>query len=226
MGKYNYVKLPESIEHASFNRIDEIIKENFPAYQFNNNFEEHIIKRAIYTTADFDYLNNIQFSNQVIDKIIHVIRNKGTIYTDTSMVLSGINKKVLDNLGVTYCCKISDEEIIQYSKKNNVTRTSAAVDFAAKDNHYKIFVFGGAPTAIYRALELYDEKQLHVDAIIGVPSGFIGVEESKEALHQSDIPSITTKGLKGGSNVAASLLNAILYQLENKTDDYNRYIKK
>ena len=207
----DYIKNPNNIEEQSFIIIQEIIDDTRPEYRFSNEIEEKIIKRAIHTTADFDYLDILKISDTAIDEIVAALKNKATIYTDTNMALSGINKKILDKLGCEYRCLVSCEEVARYAKENNMTRSMAAVEVAAKDENDKIFVFGNAPTAVYRAIEMIEEGRLEAKAIIGVPVGFVGASDSKDCLHQSDIPSIVSLGRKGGSNLAAAIVNAILY---------------
>lgn len=206
-----YIKNPSSIEEQSFIIIQDIIEEQRPEYRFKNEIEEKIIKRAIHTTADFDYLDILKISDTAVEKIVEALKNKATIYTDTNMVLSGINKRILDKLGCKYKCLIADEEVATYAKENNITRSMAAVEIAARDNNSKIFVFGNAPTAVFKAIEMYDSSELEVDAIVGVPVGFVGASDSKDLLYSSSIPSIVSFGRKGGSNLAASIINAILY---------------
>lgn len=211
----NYMKDPKGIEVESFVIIQDTIDEINPDYQFNNKMEEMIIKRAIHTSADFDYLENLQFTHDVIDAMTSFFKNGGgTIYTDTTMALSGINKRVLDKLNISYKCFISDPEVVKIAKEKQITRSMAAVEHASTLEGDKIFVIGNAPTAIYKILEMVSSKELEVKAVVGAPVGFVGAAESKEELFESDIPAIVARGRKGGSNVAAAIINAILYQLD------------
>lgn len=219
----SYIKDPSSIEEKSFKIIQSIIDEEHPDYKFNNGMEESIIKRAIHTSADFDYLYNLKFSNDAIAKIVAALKAKGTIFTDTNMALSGINKRILDDLGVKYTCLVNDEGVAKYAKEHGITRSMAAVEYAATLKGEKIFVFGNAPTAVFKVLDMVKENALDVAAVVGVPVGFVGAAESKLALHESDVPAISALGRKGGSNVAAAIINAILYQLRYETEDYQRY---
>jgi len=207
----NYIKQPENIEQRSFEIIQEIIEQTRPDYRFHDPLQEKIIKRAIHTSADFDWLDILHFSRDATTQISLALQNGATIYTDTTMALSGINKMRLDKLGCRYACYISDPRVVEIAKQQNITRSMAAVDLAAQEAGEKIFVFGNAPTALFRLLELYDAKQLTPAAVIGVPVGFVGAEESKEALAASNLPHIAALGRKGGSNIAAAIMNAILY---------------
>lgn len=220
----SYIQNPSSIEEKSFQIIQSVIEEEHPGYKFKNEMEESIIKRAIHTSGDFDYLYNMRFVHGVNKKIVEVLKNKGTLVLDSSISLNGINKRVLDQMGVRYICLIKDEEVAQIAKQKQITRAMAAVEVAARIEGPKVFAFGGAPTALSYLLELVSKKSLDVAAVIGVPVGFINVKESKETLLASGLPAIATVGLKGGSTIVVAIINAIIYQLrEVITDDYVRY---
>lgn len=208
-----YIKNPMMIEERSFEIIQDIIDEIRPEYKFKNILEEKIIKRSIHTTADFEYLDILKISEDVVEKIIDALNNNATIYTDTNMALSGINKRKLDGLGCKYKCLVADEETAKLSKEKSMTRSMAAVEIAAREGGRKIFVLGNAPTALYKVIEMESEKKLHVDAVVGVPVGFVGAAESKDELEKTCLPYIISKGRKGGSNLAAAIINAILYSM-------------
>lgn len=208
-----YIKNPMMIENKSFEIIQGIIDEIRPDYKFKNDLEEKIIKRAIHTTADFEYLDILKISETAVEKISNALKNKATIYTDTNMALSGINKRKLDTLGCKYKCFVSDEEVAKLAKEKGITRSMAAVEVASKEEGKKVFVLGNAPTALYKVIEMNNTKQLEVEAVVGVPVGFVGAEESKDELEKTDIPFIISKGRKGGSNLAAAIINAILYAM-------------
>lgn len=219
-----YIQNPSSIEEKSFQIIQSMITEKDPDYVFHSEMEESIIKRAIHTTGDFDYLYTMRFEHDVLKKIEEVIRAKGTILLDSNISLNGINKRVLDQLGVSYRCLISDEEVVALAKETQITRAMAAVEIAAKIEGPKVFAFGGAPTALSYLIELAEQGLVEADAVIGVPVGFINVEESKEELLQSGLPALVNLGRKGGSTIVVAIVNAIIYQLrEVVTDDYVRY---
>ncbi|MGU7978347.1 cobalt-precorrin-8 methylmutase [Streptococcus suis] len=219
-----YIQNPSSIEETSFKIIQSIIDEEHPDYQFQTEMEESIIKRAIHTSGDFDYLYTLKFTHDVNQKIVEVLKNKGTLVLDSSISLNGINKRVLDQMGVNYTCLINDEDVAQLAKEKGITRAMAAVEVAAKIPGPKVFAFGGAPTALSYLIELVEAGQMEVDAVIGVPVGFINVEESKSDLLASPLPAIATLGRKGGSTIVVAIINAIIYQLkEVLTGDYIRY---
>lgn len=213
MADEHYITIPNKITDKSFEMIQDEIDQIDPNFQFNSPIEEAIIKRAIHTTADFDYLKNLKFHGDAIEKIAHVMMNHGTIITDTTMALAGINKRKLDAIGCHYHCYIRDPETFALAKEQQITRSMAAIEIAAKVPTEKVFVIGNAPTALYKILEMVKENQLDLEAVIGVPVGFVEAAESKQALYESDIPAIVALGRKGGSNLAAALTNAILYNL-------------
>lgn len=193
--------------------IQEIIDNIRPEYSFKNEVEEKIIKRCIHTSADFDYLDILKISDTAVEDIVEGLKNQATIFTDTNMALSGINKRKLDALGCKYKCLVADEEVAMYAKEKGITRSMAAVEIAAREEGKKIFVFGNAPTALYKAMEMQKDKKIDIQAIVGVPVGFVGAAESKDELELTDIPYIISKGRKGGSNLAAAIVNAILYSM-------------
>ena len=209
----SYIKNPMAIETKSFEIIQGIIDEMRPGYEFKNEVEEKIIKRAIHTTADFEYLDILKISETAVESIKDALLNGATIYTDTNMALSGINKTRLKALGVEVKCYVSDETVSAMAKEKEMTRSMAAVEYAAAQEGRKIFVLGNAPTALYKVMEMKAEGRLDVDAVVGVPVGFVGAAETNDTLKQTNIQYILSKGHKGGSNLAAAIINAIVYSL-------------
>src|SRR5690606_31336300 len=136
----------------------------------------------------------------------------GTIYTDTKMAYSGINKTALSKTGCELKYFIDDERAKKLSKELGTTRSACAIDLAVSEG-IDMFVIGNAPTALFRILELVDAGKVDPKFVIGVPVGFVGAKESREELRKYNIPSISTVGTKGGSNVAASIVNALLYMV-------------
>lgn len=208
-----YIKDPGLIEKNSFSIIQSIIDETRPGYKFKDETQEKIIKRAIHTTADFEYLDILKISETAVASIIQGLRQGATLYTDTNMALSGINKTKLAALGCEGRCYVSDERVIKLAKEKDITRSMAAVEIASHEEGEKIFVIGNAPTALYKIIEFEQEGRLMPKAVVGVPVGFVGAAESKAELAKTDIPYILSKGRKGGSNLAAAIINAILYTL-------------
>ena len=201
--------LPREIEKRSFELITEELGERtFPEEQ------EPIIKRCIHTSADFDYADNLCFSEGVVEKAKEAIRNGACIVTDTQMAKSGINKKKLAAYGGEVFCFMSDEDVAQAAKKNGTTRAVASMKKACELNEKLIFAIGNAPTALVRLYELIKEGKIRPELIIAVPVGFVNVVQSKELiLSLKETPSIVARGRKGGSNIAACICNALLYQM-------------
>lgn len=202
---------PMDIERRSF----EIIGEELEAAGIELDPQlAPIIKRCIHTAADFDYAENLCFSEGVLEKALNALRNGACIVTDTKMAMSGINKKTLAKFGGEVYNFISDEDVAAMAKANGTTRSTASMDKAAMLNKPLIFAIGNAPTALIRLYELMEEGKLKPELIIGVPVGFVNVVQSKELIMESDAPYIVAKGRKGGSNVAAAICNALLYLLD------------
>ncbi|RQW64559.1 cobalt-precorrin-8 methylmutase [Vibrio viridaestus] len=215
-----YVKQPQKIEEKSFDIISEILRHEYPEHEFSSPLEELITKRVIHTTADFEWLNLLRFSISGLETICDIIQSGGNIYTDTTMALSGINKRYLATLNCDPRCYIAETNVAAIAKEKNITRSMAAVDRALTEGGDKIFVFGNAPTALFRLLENENSVKGRI-AVIGVPVGFVGAAESKQALYESDLPYVTALGRKGGSNVAAAIVNAIQYYLRDNADEQN-----
>lgn len=201
--------LPQEIEKRSF----EIITEELGDITLDP-VQEPIIKRVIHTTADFDYLKNLCFSEGVVLKLQKAIREGVSIVTDTQMARAGINKRVLERYGGEVFCFMGDEDVAAAAKRNGTTRAVASMDKAAALSKRLIFAIGNAPTALVRLYELMEEGKLEPEGIIGVPVGFVNVVEAKELILQTPAPFIVARGRKGGSNVAAAICNAILYSME------------
>ena len=179
---------------------------------------ELVVKRCIHTSADFDYAENLCFSENVIEKAMEAIKNGACIVTDTQMAKAGINKRALSRYGGEVFCFMSDEDVAELAKKHGTTRATASMDKAASLDRKLIFAIGNAPTALVRLYELIEEGRLAPDLIIGVPVGFVNVVQSKELIMTADVPYIVAKGRKGGSNIAACICNALLYMIDNRRD--------
>ena len=174
---------------------------------------EPVIKRVIHTTADFDYVENLIFSDGAVRKGIEALKNGCDIVTDTQMARSGINKTILGRLGGHAHCFMSDEDVAREAKARGVTRAIVSMERAAKLDKPCIFAVGNAPTALISIWEQMNAGILKPALIIGVPVGFVNVVESKELILASDADYIVARGRKGGSNVAAAICNALMYQI-------------
>jgi precorrin-8X/cobalt-precorrin-8 methylmutase len=200
---------PEEIEAESFRIIDEEVGR----HKWSPS-EWPVVRRAIHTTADFDYARDMKFSPDSVARGIEALRSGRGIVTDTTMALAGINKRLLAHFKIAASCFVADPEVSEEAEKEGITRSIAAMRKAASDPGNGIFVIGNAPTALFELLRLIREESLWPDLVIGLPVGFVGAEESKEALVLGGplhgIPFITNLGRKGGSNVAAAVVNALL----------------
>lgn len=198
---------PMDIERRSF----EIITEELP-HPIDESLAP-IIKRVIHTTADFEYADTLCFSDGVLEQALTAIRNGATIVTDTTMAMSGINKRMLAKHGGKVCCFIADEDVAEAAKQNGTTRSTESMIKAAKIEGPVIFAIGNAPTALVQLYDMIREKKISPALVIGVPVGFVNVVQAKELIMQTEVPYIVARGRKGGSNVAAAICNALIYML-------------
>ncbi len=208
--KLEYV-LPQDIERRSFEIIEsELGGRVIPAEI------KPIVMRAIHTTADFDYLDNLYFSGSAVETALSALENGATIVTDTNMARAGINKAALARHGCECVCYMADEDVAAAAKAAGCTRAAASADKAAKLGGDVIYAVGNAPTALVRLCEHIGRGSFKPALVIGAPVGFVNVVQAKEMLIASGIPCIVARGRKGGSNVAAAICNALLYMLDDK----------
>ena len=201
---------PADIEARSMEIIGQELGDRvFPADQLP------IIKRAIHTSADFDYADNLVFSPGAVAAGIAAIKAGCTIVTDTQMAYSGVNKRVLEKFGGKAVCFMSDPDVAAEAKARGETRATVSMERAAQLEGPLVLAVGNAPTALVRACELMEEGKLAPALVVGVPVGFVNVVESKQLLLTMDTPHIVARGRKGGSNIAAAICNALLYQASN-----------
>ena len=200
---------PMDIERRSFEIITELLGDRKLDPE-----NELVIKRAIHTTADFDYAETLVFSPHAVKKGIEALKNGCDIVTDTQMAKAGINKTILASLGGEVHCFMADADVAEAAKKRGVTRALVSMEKAARLSKPCIFAIGNAPTALVSLEHLMEAGTLSPALIIGVPVGFVNVVESKELLLENALaPYIIARGRKGGSNVAAAICNAMLYQI-------------
>lgn len=212
MNKIEYI-LPSEIEKKSFEIISTELKEKNIIIPES---EKLITMRVIHTTADFDYAKNLCYSKDAVKIAKELLKNGADIVTDTNMGKSGINKKALEKFGGQVHCFMADEDVAVEAKKRSVTRASVSMEKACKIGKPIIFAIGNAPTALISLYNMIENKIYIPDFIIGVPVGFVNVEVAKELIMSKDVPFIVSKGRKGGSNVAAAICNALLYQLGDR----------
>ncbi|MBQ7746082.1 MAG: precorrin-8X methylmutase [Spirochaetia bacterium] len=198
---------PMEIEKRSMEIIESALPSGIPEDN------KAVVKRVIHCTADFDYAKNLTFSVNAVKKALDALRGGCDIVTDTQMALSGINKAAAAKLGCTVHCFMSDPDVAEQAKERGCTRAVVSMEKASKLNKPLIFAIGNAPTALLKIRELIDTGKITPLLVIGVPVGFVNIIESKEAIMETDIPFIVSKGRKGGSNVAAAIVNALMYQI-------------
>lgn len=204
--------LPEEIEKRSFEIITlELERRGILLPQE----EAMITKRVIHTSADFDYTKTLFYSKDAVRIAKELILNGADIVTDTNMALAGINKKALASFGGEAHCFMADEVVARMAKEKGTTRAAVSMEMASKRNKPVIFSIGNAPTALIQLYEMIQCGTFRPAFIIGVPVGFVNVEVSKELIMETDVPYIVNRGRKGGSNIAAAICNALLYELKS-----------
>jgi len=209
MTKINIVD-PEKIEEKSM----EIIEKEIGKLNCSEE-EKKVIKRVVHATADPDFVNLIQISHSALKSGLEALKKGVNIVTDVSMLKAGINKRKLASLGGKVNCYISDKDVAEKAKELGITRSMVSMRKAVEDKKNRILAIGNAPTALFEIIDLIKEGKVDFDLIVGTPVGFVGASESKEELAKLDIPHITVKGRKGGSPVAASIINALLYMIKD-----------
>lgn len=199
---------PDEIEKRSMEIITgELGGRTWPEEEFL------VVKRCIHTSADFDYADNLVFSDRAVKKGIEALRAGAVIVTDTNMAAAGINKKSIEKCGGSVRCFMADEDVAAEARERGITRATVCMERGAALNGPVIFAVGNAPTALIRLHEMMNEGAVKPALIIGAPVGFVNVVESKELILKDDVPYIVARGRKGGSNIAAAICNALLYQI-------------
>lgn len=202
--------LPKDIEKRSMEIIEEELTFNIPKEY------KDIVKRAIHTTADFDYAENLYFSSNAVELGRSAIKRGANIITDTNMAKAGINKASLAQFGGKVICYMAEGEIAERAKKQGTTRAAASMEKAAELGDNSIFAIGNAPTALLKLRELIDRGMIKPALIIAAPVGFVNVVEAKNIIEKSGVPIIVARGRKGGSNLVAAICNALIYGINNK----------
>lgn len=171
--------------------------------------ERDIVERIVHSTADPEYAKLVYLSPDFVEAAIKSMRNNETILTDINMVKSGITR-----YDGEVECYIKNDEVKKIAKENQITRAAAAIRYAAENDFEGIIVSGNAPTAVWEAIDLYENGEINVKAIVGVPVGFVGAADCKEALKNSNIPNIITEGPKGGTPIAVACVNSLIQTLK------------
>ena len=204
---------PMEIERRSF----EIIAQELGDRKIDPEYDL-LVRRVIHTTADFEYADTLTFSEHAMIALMDALREGADVITDTTMAQAGINKRTLAKFGGQARCYIADEDVAREAKERGVTRSLVSMEKAARVPGPKVFAIGNAPTALLSLCDLITSGALSPRMVIGVPVGFVNVIEAKEALMRLPVPYIVARGRKGGSNVAAAIVNAALYQLSEREE--------
>ncbi|MBF8436181.1 precorrin-8X methylmutase [Halanaerobiaceae bacterium Z-7014] len=197
---------PEKIESKSMKIIEKELNQLKGSER-----EKQVIKRVIHATADLNLVDKVKLSPDGINQLRSLIESGADIITDVNMLKAGINTNKLKEYGGQLKCYIADQQIREEAKKTGLTRSIMSMRKAVKEPGKKVFAIGNAPTALFELIRLNQEENIQIDFIVGTPVGFVGAAESKDKLIASDIPHISLQGRKGGSAVAASIINSILY---------------
>ena len=198
---------PREIEKRSLEIIESKLTVDIPQENLA------VVKRVIHTTADFDYAVNLAFSEGAVEKALEALRSGCDIVTDTQMAKSGINKAAAEKLGCAVHCFMSDPDVAAEAKERGCTRAKVSMEKAARVAGSGIFAIGNAPTALIMLREMIEEGRISPKLVVGVPVGFVNVVESKEEIMRTGVPYIVARGRKGGSTVAAAIINALMYQI-------------
>lgn len=199
---------PAAIEAESFAIIDrEAGDHGFDARHWP------VVRRIIHTTADFDFAHTTSFAPGALAAGLAALRRGAGILCDTNMVLAGVNKPRLSRFGADIACHVAEPAVATAARAEGITRSIVATRQGVEEGR-EIFLVGNAPTALFELLRLAREGAVAPALVVGVPVGFVGAAESKEALLASNLPYITCRGRKGGSAIAATILNALLLLAE------------
>lgn len=205
-----FITDPVEIERKSMEIIEGELGERIHSIPMEM---RRVVKRVIHTTADFEYATILEWSDDFVATMADVLMRKRPIITDTTMIQSGLNQRVLEKEGLACDCLIRDPEVVALAKAEGITRSMAALRFALKRYHEPILVVGNAPTTLFQLEQMMKKGECRPACVVGVPVGFVGAAESKELIRHLGIPFIITRGRKGGSTVAVAIVNAILYEL-------------
>ena len=212
-GKMSFTR-PEDIEAESFRIIAEEMKEKGISIPGD---EAPVTMRVIHTTADFDYSATLAFSKGAAEKLSRLLKQGTRIVTDTNMAKSGINKGLLSGYGGEVLCFMAEKNVASEAAERGITRAMVSMERATSLTGDTVYVIGNAPTALMLLKEKIEEDGYRPAFIVGVPVGFVNVVKSKEEIRKTaetyGIPYIINMGRKGGSNVAAAIINAALKML-------------
>lgn len=167
--------------------------------------ERSIVERIVHSTADPEYADLTKMSSDFVSKSLEALRENKAVLTDINMVRVGINSYPGE-----VKCYINHEKTLEIAKNTNITRAAAAMQVAASEGFDGIVVIGNSPTALLEILKLFENGEMKVRSVVGVPVGFVGAAESKKALSGTQIPHLITQGPKGGTPVAVAVANSLI----------------
>lgn len=207
----DFIKQPMAIE----NRSMEIIAPHLAGLDLDERAVK-VYSRMIHAAGDVDYAPIIRVSSDAIEAGMAALKGGCDIFTDVEMVRTGINKKKLASFGGSVHCLIADPEVAAAAKEAGITRAMASMRRFGQKLNGSIVAIGNAPTALFEVLRMVKEEGLRPACIVGIPVGFVGAADSKQALAENGtIPYITVQGTKGGSPIAVAAVNAMMYLLNN-----------
>ena len=210
--------LPGEIERESFSIIREELRTRGTVLPVE---QEAVILRCIHASADFDYAQTLHFTPDAVGRGVAAVRNGTPIVTDTNMAKAGISRSGMKKLNGEALCFMAEPAIAERASTEGTTRAAAAMQYAAEHLPSAIYAIGNAPTALF-ALDGQIRNGLRPALVIGVPVGFVNVEESKERIFRTctelEIPAIVAMGRKGGSSIAAAICNALIYTAAGMLD--------
>lgn len=203
-----FIKNPRAIEENSMHIIEPFIRD-----LHLGELEQSVVSRMIHASGDVDYGHLAAMSPGAAEAGIRALKGGCRIYCDVTMVMAGINKKALHQLGGEVLCRIGDEQVAQWARAHKVSRSLAAMRSFGTDLNGQIVAIGNAPTALFELVHMMKEG-IRPALVVGIPVGFVGAAESKETLmRESPVPYITVRGTKGGSPIVCSVINALLFHL-------------
>ncbi len=203
--------LPKEIEEKSFS----IIEKRVPQDIFSPE-EREIVKKIVHTTADFSLIQRVCFSKGVIKKALKLLKEGRNIFTDVQMVSAGISPQYLNDYKGKVICEIRNPFVAEMAEKNGITRAEAAVKYAVENyKNIGVFAIGNAPTALFEIIELAEKNVIKDFVVIGACVGMVGAAEAKKRLTDSQIPCIAIRGKRGGSPIAATILNGLFKMMRD-----------
>jgi len=202
---------PYKIESTSMDIIEGLL----PDLQVTPE-EKKVIKRVVHTTADPEFAKLLKFHPRAVESGLAALKNGCKVYTDVTMIQAGVNKRKLGALGGSVECLIADESIKEEAQRLGITRAMLSMRRLGEKLNGSIIAIGNAPTALFELHDSITKGLINPALVVGVPVGFVGAKESKALFAELDTPYIVTCGPKGGSTIAVSIVNALIYLLSEE----------